>query len=106
MLVPFDSVSLAACSEPERTKVAGRMVPVVSALSLAAMKTVAAVDSPAIEAKQRADLVAMAREGLVEVNAVARLLLDEAGPPCAKYFGVTLARQAKAQKWSPPKQKL
>jgi len=105
VLVAFDPVSLAACSAPEKTKVAGRVVPVVSALSLAAMKTVAAVDSPAIEAKQRADLVAMVREGLVEVNPVARLLVDHAGAVYAKYF-VALARQAKAQKWSPPKQKL
>jgi hypothetical protein len=105
VLVAFDSVSFAACSEPEKTKVAGRVVPVVSALSLAAMKTVAAVDSPAIEAKQRADRVAMVRVGLVDVNTGSRLLLDEAGAVYAKYFG-TLVRQAKSQKWSPPKQRL
>ena len=50
------------------------------------LKTIAAVDSPAIEAKQRADLVAMIRERLVDVNAVSRLLLDEAGAAYAKYF--------------------
>lgn len=66
VLVAFDAISLEACTEPERTRVAGRWVPVVSATSLAAMKTVAAVDSPAIEAKQRADLEAMVRGKVID----------------------------------------
>lgn len=105
VLVAFDAISLEACTEPERTRVAGRWVPVVSATSLAAMKTVAAVDSPAIEAKQRADLEAMVRGKVIDVNTVARLLHDEAGVPYAKYF-VTLARAARAHKFAPPRQKL
>lgn len=105
VLVAFDSISLDACGHPERTRVAGRTVPVVSATSLAAMKTVAAVDSPAIEAKQRADLEAMVRGKIIDVNTVSRLLHDEAGTEYAKYF-VTLARAAKTHKFAPPKLKL
>jgi hypothetical protein len=105
VLVAFDAISLAACSAPERTRVAGRSVPVVGARSLAAMKVVAAVDSPAIESKQRADLEALVRARAIDVNAVARLLHDEAGAEYARYF-IELAKAARSHRFTPPRQKL
>jgi hypothetical protein len=105
VLVAFDAISLEACSDPARSRVAGRLVPVVDSIALAAMKTVAAVDSPAIEPKQRADLVAMVRAGVVDVNAVSRRLQDDAGSEYARYF-VTAAKEAKAHRFAPPRQKL
>jgi len=86
LLVAFDPISLAACSEPVPARLRGHRVRVVGAESLAAMKVVAAVDSPAIEPKQRGDLDALVRAGKVDVNAVSRLLQDDAGVEYARYF--------------------
>ncbi len=76
LLIAFDSISLAACSSPVRATVRGRRVRVVAPPSLAAMKVVAPVASTAIEPKQRADLDALVRSGVIEPNRVSRLLQD------------------------------
>ncbi|MFZ5467792.1 MAG: nucleotidyl transferase AbiEii/AbiGii toxin family protein [Myxococcota bacterium] len=86
ILVPFDSISLAACSSPVPARVRGRRIRVVGANDLTAMKVIAAVDSPGAEAKQRADVEALVRQGRIDVNHVSRLLADEAGADYARYF--------------------
>jgi hypothetical protein len=106
LLIAFDAISLGACAEPAKAKVRGHQVRVVSAENLAAMKTVAAVDSPAIEPKQRADLDALVRSGRIDVNQVSRLLQDEAGADYAHYF-MSVVRHVRAHPLrSAPKRKL
>ncbi|MBS2027826.1 MAG: nucleotidyl transferase AbiEii/AbiGii toxin family protein [Deltaproteobacteria bacterium] len=106
LLVAFDPISLEACSSPARARVRGKQVRVVSPENLTAMKVVAAVDSPGIEAKQRADVEQLVRSGLIDVNRVSRLLQDEAGREYAKYF-ITVVRHVRAHPArTAPKRKL
>lgn len=106
ILVAFDSISLSACTEVARAKVRGRRVPVVKADQLAAMKCVAAVDSPAIEAKQRADVELMVRRGLLDLAQVSRLLLDEAGSEYARFFKEVVQRVKETPERRPPRRRI
>lgn len=105
VLVAFDSISLSACTDVAKATVRGRKVPVVKADELAAMKCVAAVDSPAIEAKQRADVELMVRRGLLDLPHVSRLLLEEAGPEYARFFREAVRRVRKTPERQPPKRR-
>lgn len=104
VLVAFHPISLTASNNPTRRALAGRRVPVVDSTSLAALKSLAAVDAPALEPKQRGDLAALVRLGLVETNDVTRLLLGEAGAEYAQYFAGSV-RHVRSTTWTPPRRR-
>lgn len=95
VLVPFDAVSLQAREGSVPATVRGHRVRVVDREDLAAMKSIAAVDSPGNERRHGADIEALVRQGQLDVNAVSRLLQDEAGVEYARYF-MDCVRRARA----------
>lgn len=105
VLVPFDSISLSALSETKAAVVRGHRVKVPTAEVLVAMKCVAGVDSPAAESKQRADVEAMVRKGVVDVNQTLLLLLHEAGPEYARFLKEAVAVVKKTPTRTPPRRR-
>jgi hypothetical protein len=106
LLVPFDSISTGALSDAEPARVRGRKVRVVTANDLAAMKVIAAVDNPASESKQRADIELLIRHGKIDLKAVARLLIDEAGQEYARLFKSAVERVKATAPMVPPRRRV
>lgn len=106
LLVPFDSISLGAVTDAEPARVRGRRIRVIRANDLAAMKVIAAVDNPASESKQRADVELLIRHGRVDSKAVARLLDDEAGPEYARLLESAVERVRTTPAVVPPRRRL
>ena len=104
VLVPFDAISREAVTDAEPGSIRGRRIRVIGADSLAAMKIVAAVDSPGSELKQRSDVEQLIRREKIDARAVARLLLDEAGPEYARLFKATV-EHAKIPEHVPPRRR-
>jgi hypothetical protein len=86
LLVAYDGISLEACTSPTPASVRGRKVKVVPVDLLAAMKVIAAVDNPAIELKQGADLELLLRAGKLRVNEISARLRESVGVEYARYF--------------------
>lgn len=105
VLVPFDSISTGALTGAEPARVHGRKVRVIRADDLAAMKVLAAVDNPASESKQRADIELLIRRGKIDLKAVARVLIDEAGPEYARLFKSAVERVRTTAPMVPPRRR-
>ncbi len=106
VLVPFDPISLAACSSPMPATIRGHRIRVVAPDDLAAMKVVAAVDDPSSYAQQRADVEKLLRRRKIDPNRVARLLIDEAGPEYARQFKEIVRHVRRTPERVPPRRRL